>query len=316
MGQHLARHLLSAGVEVHGLARSESQDLPLLDPALGPKVRLHFHDLSRPTDLERLFSDVAPDTVYHLAGQAFVPESLRDPVGTMEANVIGTVRLLEAIRKAQNGAVPSIVISGSAEMYGLVRPEACPIRETAPFNPANPYATSKVAQYYLGRQAFLTYGMPVVVAAAFNHIGPGQSDRFVVSSFARQLAAISLGLEEPRLVVGNLEAQRDFSDVRDVVRAYELLGRHGQPGELYNVCSGKAVRIREVLDRLVAAAGRDVAIESDPTRLRPSDLPILVGDATKLRQTTGWTPGYDLDESLSAVFDSWRHTLEAKRVRT
>lgn len=314
VGQHLARHLLSIGIEVHGVARSAAQDLPLLDPGLRRRVHLHIHDLSAESDLERTLADVSPDNVYHLAGQAFVPESLRDPVATMEANVLGTVRLLEAIRKAQASRFPRIVVSCSAEIYGLVKPEDCPVTESTPFNPANPYAVSKISQYYLGRQAHATYGLPVVTAAAFNHIGPGQSDRFVVSSFARQLAQISLGMAEPRLVVGNLDARRDFSDVRDVVRAYELLAAHGKAGELHNVCSGRAVPIREMLDRLIALSGLDVTVETDPTRLRPSDLPLLQGDATKLEAATGWKPAFSLDDSLAAVYESWRQALGVQRV--
>lgn len=314
VGQHLARHLLQSGAEVHGLARSATAVLPVLDPGELARCRVYVRDLAVSADLEELLTDIRPDVVYHLAGQAFVPESIKDPTGTMETNVGGTIRLFDAIRQSAREELPRIVVSGSAEIYGVVNPADCPLTELAPFNPANPYAKSKVEQLQVCQEAFKAYGLPVVYAAAFNHIGPGQSDRFVVSSFAKQLAEIAIRKSEPRLVVGNLEAQRDFTDVRDVVRAYRLLADRGEPGRLYNVCSGTAVRIREVLDRLCAVADLDVALETDPKRLRPSDLPILLGSHAALTAATGWKPTIPLDQSLEAIFKSWCSAVEREIV--
>jgi GDP-4-dehydro-6-deoxy-D-mannose reductase len=241
----------------------------------------------------------APDAIVHLAGQAFVPLSVVDPLGTLAVNATGTAHVLEAARAVR----ARVLVVSSAEVYGIQRPERMPLDETAVLRPGNAYAASKVAAETYALAWHRSYGLDVVVARPFNHIGPGQDERFVVASFARQLADIAGGAP-PLLRVGNLEAQRDFLDVRDVAAAYVLLLANGRAGEVYNICSGRPVAIREVLRQLITIARVPVEIRDDPERMRSSDLPILSGDATKLRAETGWEPQYSLAASLRDIYEA------------
>jgi GDP-4-dehydro-6-deoxy-D-mannose reductase len=208
---------------------------------------------------------------------------------------------------------PVIQIACSSEEYGLVLPDEVPIRETNPLRPLSPYAVSKVAQDYQGYQYFQSYGMRIVRTRAFNHTGPRRGDVFAMSSFAKQLASIELGSSEPVLRVGNLEAIRDFTDVRDVARAYVLAATRAEPGEVYNISSGRGHSIRELLDTLVALSGVEVNVKVDPQRLRPSDVEILIGDSTKFRERTGWVPTIPLETTLADLLDYWRRRLRASR---
>jgi GDP-4-dehydro-6-deoxy-D-mannose reductase len=284
-------------------------------------AHMHDGDVDLPLDLGDVASvhDVVTraraETILHLAAQSFVPRAIADPLGTFDVNAAGTARLLEAVRALRDGGGPDprIVVVGSAEVYGVQPAEAFPLRETVPPNPANPYAASKVAAEAFALAAARTYRLDVVVTRAFNHIGPGQDAHFVVPSFARQLAEIAAGAG-PLLLVGNLEARRDFLDVRDVVAAYVALAeRRGEAAEIYNVASGKAVAIREILRQLVMIARVPVEIRDDPARMRPSDVPLSVGDATKLATATGWTPEIPLAASLRAVYADARERVAAGR---
>lgn len=260
-------------------------------------------DLSDSLNVRAVVELARADAIIHLAAQAFVPESLVNPLKTFDVNAMGTVRLLEAVREVRDagGTNPRIVIASTAEVYGMQPREAFPIKETATIWPSNPYAASKIAAEAFALAAKHSYGLDIVVARAFNHIGPGQDERFVVASFAGQLARIARGAP-PEMLVGDLSAERDFLDVRDVVRAYLALIDRGACGEIYNVSSGSAVTIRDVLRTLVIASRVAVEIREDPERLRPSDIPLLVGDATKLRSSTGWTPQISLTESLRDTY--------------
>jgi GDP-4-dehydro-6-deoxy-D-mannose reductase len=300
VGRHLTRALRAAGHDVVAAGGPHETD---------PFVPL---DLLRAGDVARVVAQAAPQAVVHLAGQAFVPVSLREPLATLELNALGTARLLEAVRDQQPaGAAPvrTLVVS-SSEVYGVQRPDRMPLDESAQLLPANPYAASKVAAEACALAWHRAYGADVVVARPFNHIGPGQDERFAVSTFARQLAEIAAG-GPPLMYVGNLTAERDFLDVRDVVAAYVALLENGRPGEVYNICSGKAVRLQEVLRQLITIARVPVEVREDPERMRPSDLPILVGDAAKLRAATGWTPQVALAATLRDTYADARERVAA-----
>jgi GDP-4-dehydro-6-deoxy-D-mannose reductase len=247
-----------------------------------------------------------PDEVYHLAGAAHVAHSWEHTAETLAINLLGTHHVLEALRRTAPHV--RVLIPSSALVYRQ-SPDA--IREDSPLGPASPYALSKLAQEMLGTRAWRDDGQPVIVARAFNHVGPGQSPDFFASSFARQVAAIEAGLAEPTLRVGNLDARRDLTDVRDMVRAYRALMAAGRPGRAYNVCTGRAHRVGDVLDGLVSRARVRVTVLVDPARLRPNDNPIVAGDFARLRQETGWTPVVPWSRTCDDLLDDWRQRLAA-----
>ena len=250
----------------------------------------------------------APDAIYHLAAITNVGESWGAPQRTLEVNAMGTLNLLEAARALPQP--PTVLLVCSAEVYGRVGPEELPLTEESPLRPVSPYAASKVAAEFLGLQEFLAHQLPVVRVRAFNHIGPGQAPTFVVSSLAHQIAEVER-LGGGAVKVGNLSPQRDFTDVRDVVRAYRLLVERGSAGDVYNVCSGQAVAVEEVARRLIALAHADLHLEVDPARVRDVETPVLLGSRAKLVAATGWVPEYALDQTLADVLDAWRHELAA-----
>jgi GDP-4-dehydro-6-deoxy-D-mannose reductase len=266
-------------------------------------------DLADPEAVLSAVGRARPDAVVHLAAQSSPQDSWVDPAGTFRTNVLGLLHLLEAVRGLC--LAPRILVVGSAEEYGLVRSEDLPLREDAPLRPTTPYAASKVAQGYLALQYALSAGLPLVRTRTFHHTGPRRGANFAESSFARQVAEIELGLRPSVLEVGNLDAVRDFTDVRDVVRAYWALVEKGEVGEVYNVCSGRGVRIGELLDTLIGLSGADVEVRVDEGRLRPSDVPTIVGDFGKLQAATGWQPAIPLSQTLADLLDHWR-----ERVRT
>jgi GDP-4-dehydro-6-deoxy-D-mannose reductase len=208
---------------------------------------------------------------------------------------------------------PTIQIACSSEEYGLVHPDEVPIKETNPLRPLSPYAVSKVGQDFLGYQYFQSYGLKVIRTRGFNHTGPRRASVFVTSSFARQLATIEAGLAEPVLKVGNLDAVRDFTDVRDMVRAYWLAVTQGRPGEAYNIATGHGITIRDLLAKLIELVGVEVKVETDPARLRPSDVEILIGDSSKFRADTGWEPRIPFDQTLRDLLDYWRERVRNGR---
>jgi GDP-4-dehydro-6-deoxy-D-mannose reductase len=305
VGGHLVRHLEREhpSVEVSGLVRPGTRA-----PQLPPGVSLVEADLEDAEAVVALLEEVRPDRIIHLAAQSSVHRSWVDPDGTLRANVHGLLHVLEAVRK--RALSPRILVVGSAEEYGLVEPRNLPLREDAPLRPNSPYAVSKVAQGYLALQYSLSHGMGIVRSRTFSHTGPGRGETFAESSFARQIAAIESGRQRPVIQVGNLEAVRDFADVRDVVRAYWALLERGDPGEVYNVCTGRGVRVRELLHKLLDIAGIDVEIRLESERLRPSDVPALVGDPARLKAATGWEPTLSLDETLADLLQYWRERLQ------
>ncbi len=304
-GSHLAEYLLAhhPEVEVFGSYRWRSR-MENIDHLLD-RVRLVEADLRDATSAHRLVAEARPDFVFHLAAQSFVPASWNAPVETLTTNLSGQANLCEAIRSL--GLDPAIQIACSSEEYGLVLPHEVPIKETNPLRPLSPYAVSKVGQDLLGYQYFKSYGMRIVRTRGFNHTGPRRGEVFVSSNFAKQVARIEAGLQEPVLEVGNLEAVRDFTDVRDIVRAYWLAARQATPGEVYNLASGHGIKIRELVEQLRARSGVAIELRVDPARLRPSDVEVLVGDSSKFRSETGWEPRIPLERTLSDLLDYWRY---------
>ena len=280
-------------------------------PAVPHEIgRVHWlaADLTDREQAQSLTERVKPDYVFHLAAQSNVPLAFKNPEATIMNNVVGQLNLLEALRNSSPEA--RVLTVGSSEQYGLVRPEEVPIREDTPFRPNNPYAVSKIAQDALALQYFLTYDQKIIRVRPFNHIGPGQNEHFVAAAFAQQVASIEAGLQEPVIYVGNLEAIRDFTDVRDMVRAYELAITKGEPGEVYNIGSGKGRTIQWLLDTLISMSKVIVEVKQDPSRMRPSDIPANVCDNTRFVQQTDWQPQVPLEETLRDVLDYWRRKVK------
>ena len=308
VGSHLRAFLQGEAVEVFGM------DLPGTSLGSGAGTTGIAADMNDPEAARRVIDEAAPDRIVHLAGQPSVHRSWAEPGETLRTNVLGIVNLLDATR--QRGLHPAVLVVGSAEEYGLVEPSQVPLVETAPLRPNSPYAVSKVAQAALARLYGPAGGMKVVLARTFNHTGPGRGAVFAESSFARQIAEIEAGLKPPVLMVGNLEAVRDYTDVRDVVRAYWALLDSGAAGAAYNVCSGRGWSIREMLDMLLARSREKLEVRVDPERLRPSDIPVLVGDPSRLRAATGWEPRIPLERTLSDLLDDWRRRVGGRAPST
>ena len=280
VGRHLVAHLAAAGDE----------------------VTISEAEICDPESLEADFLQGRPDTVYHLAAQADVQASFIEPATTLRVNVEGTSNVLEAAQRAGAGRV---VVISSADVYGRVEPASLPVDETAAMRPVTPYGASKAAAEMVCVQAGLGRGLDVIRARAFNHLGPGQSDRFVAAALASRVAANErTGSEVVR--VGNLHARRDFTDVRDVVRAYRLLATNGAAGEAYNVCSGAARGISGLAEALIARARRPMRLATDGELLRPVDVSEVRGDPSKLRDATGWRPEILLEQTLDDLLDYWR----------
>jgi GDP-4-dehydro-6-deoxy-D-mannose reductase len=306
VGPYLVDALLAAGETVLGI------DLPRPDaPPVATCTRpggswtCVGQSLADGPALTELLARVQPQAVYHLAAQSSAAASFADPGGVVLGNLAGSLNLLEAVRALPAASRPVVVVAGSAEEYGAAAGTE-PCREDDPLQPASPYAVSKAAQTLLCRQYHRAWAVPVVVARAFSHTGPGQDTRFVFPSFAAQIAAAERGERPAELAVGNLTAARDFLDVRDVVAAYRALRDRGRPGEVYNVCAGRTLTISDGLEILLAAARLPFAVRQDPGRMRPVDIPCLVGDPGKLRRETGWAPIHDFTRTLRELLEHAR----------
>ena len=307
-GSHLAEYVLSRhpGSYVFGTMRWRSRTENIR--SIESKVELVECDLRDLSSVKGLIEKVRPERIFHLAAQSFVPSSWNAPAESLTTNIIGQLNIFEAVRAA--AIDPWIQIACSSEEYGLVHEDETPIKETNPLRPLSPYAVSKVGQDYLGYQYFKSFGTKVVRTRGFNHDGPRRGDVFVSSNFAKQLASIEKGKKPPVIHVGNLEARRDFTDVRDIVRGYWLALDGGcEPGEAYNLCSGKDYSIQKVLDLLIEMSGLEVEVREDPARLRPSDVPVLLGDASKFHAATGWEPKIPYEKTLSDMLEYWREEL-------
>lgn len=304
VGSHLAEYLLSRNVEVTGTIRHRSR----MDHIRHLQdVQLVECELRDPFSVESLLAKVKPDLIFHLAAQSFVPTSWNSPVDTIHNNVAGQVNIFEAVRRLNLDC--KIQLACSSEEYGHVEPDEVPIKETNPLRPLSPYAVSKVAQEYLGYQYHKSYGLHVIPTRTFNHTGPRRGENFVTSNFAKQIAEIEAGKKPPVLMVGNLTAKRDFTDVRDVVRAYWMALEKGKPGESYNIASGKCCTIQEMLDLLLSFSTLKIEVREDPERLRPSDVEILLGDYSKFHQATGWKPEIPFKQTMEDLLNYWRERV-------
>ncbi len=303
-GSHLAELLISRGkYRIFGTIRGRNRQLDFINH-IKNGLNLLECDLTDPNSVYQTIQDCNPEIIYHLAAQSFVPTSWRAPQETINTNVLGTLNLLEAVRRSNTN--PIVQIAGSSEEYGLVNPNEVPIKETNRLRPLSPYAVSKIAQDMLGFQYNKSYGIKTIITRAFNIIGPKSGEKIVIANFAKQIAEIEKGLKEPIIHVGNLESSRDFTDVRDMVKAYSLAVEKCTPGEVYNICSGKDWKIKEMLDMLLSKSKVKIEVKQDPTRMRPSDVEILLGDCTKFKEKTGWKPTIPFDQTLEDTLNYWR----------
>jgi GDP-4-dehydro-6-deoxy-D-mannose reductase len=303
VGSHFADHALARGVTVVGSYRWRSKTENI--EHLRQRIELVDCDLRDMTSALHLIEAARPDRVIHLAAQSFVGTSWQAPAETFITNTVSQINLLEAVRSRAPQA--RFLVIGSSEEYGFVTEDELPITEANPLRPLSPYAVSKVAQDLTGYQYFKNYGMHIVRSRAFNHEGPRRGDVFVTSSFARQIAEIERGQWEPVIAVGSLKNRRDYTDVRDIVRGYWMLLERGEPGEVYNLCSGRAWVIQDILDFLLGEARvPDITVREEPARLRPTDMPVLRGDATKIRRAIGWQPEIPFEQTLRDILEYWR----------
>ena len=306
VGSHLADYCMERGdVEIYGTVRwrSRMENVQHIDKMLN----LVDCDLRDGVAVRHCLSEVKPDYIFHLAAQSFVPTSWKAPVETMVTNIEGEINMFEAMRELK---IPArIQLACSSEEYGMVYEDEVPIKETNQLRPLSPYGVSKVAQDLLGYQYHESYGLFVVRTRAFNHTGPRRGDVFVSSNFAKQIALIEKGLKEPVIDVGNLEARRDFTDVRDIVKGYWLALEKGEPGEVYNLGTGKDITIRGMLDKLLALTDLEIEVRKDRERMRPSDVMVLRADITKFTERTGWEPTIPLDKTLEDLLNYWRERV-------
>ncbi len=303
-GNYLARQLISPDNEIFGTYLSENS-LPVISDISSQLTPIKL-DLMQKDAVNKVIEDIKPDEMYHLAAIASTSRSFNDPSLVITNNISSQLNLLEAIRNTKLNT--RVMVISSAEVYGKVDPSDLPIDEETPLKPENPYAVSKIAQDFLGLQYNIAYGMNIIRVRPCNHIGPGQTDQFAVASFAKKIAEIEKGKRKV-LTVGNLEAKRDFTDVKDMMRAYIVLMEKGNAGDVYNIGSGVSHKMSEILNMLISYSNVEIKIEEDPALLRPSDNPDLICDNTKITTLTGWKPEIPLEKTLKDTLDYWRNII-------
>ncbi len=305
VGSYLIQYLKEDGMEVYATKlpheKIENEDARIFDLDI----------LDREAIVSLLF-EIRPDYIFHLAAQSSVGLAWKNPGLTIDVNIKGSVNVMDAVRELYYK--PRVLLIGSGEEYGHIKPGETPIGEENMIRPGNIYAATKVCQNMIGNIYAQAYDMELMMVRAFNHIGPTQAPMFVVADFCKQVAEIEQGLRNPVMYVGNLEAKRDFTDVRDVVRAYALLIKYGMPGETYNVGSGYAISIREILDDIIALSPCDITVEVDANKLRPVDVPIIAADIAKIKELTGWEPRISLKQTIKETLDYWRDMIKKESV--
>ena len=309
VGSYLAEYCLQKpNVDVYGTVFGlNSKEETIKIKNIKNKVKFLKCDLTQKEQVFKVIFKSKPDKIFHLAGQSRVSFSFQSPEKTLLNNIVSDLNIFEAIKKIKLD--PVIVTAGSSEEYGLALKKELPIKEENPLRPLSPYAVSKITQEKLAFQYHKSYGLKTILMRFFNTEGPRRGQDFVTSTFAKQIIEIERGKKEPIIYVGNLDAKRDFTDVRDIARAYWLASEKCKFGEPYNICSGKAWSIKSVLDFLISkSTKKDIKIENDPARMRPSDVPMLVGDCTKFKQQTGWEPQIPFERTLEDTLDYWRKT--------
>jgi GDP-4-dehydro-6-deoxy-D-mannose reductase len=305
VGSFLADHLLTIpGLEIHAFKRWRSDPRPIAH--LEGRITIHEGDIEDAFCVDRAIAAAQPERIFHLAAQSYPSASWDAPIHTMRTNVEGTLNLLEAVRRHAPHA--RVHIAGTSAEYGAASPDEMPIAETRPLRPASPYGVSKVAAELSGLQYHISYGLHVLVTRSFNHVGPRQGDRCSIQTFCRQMALVEAGRQDA-IYVGNLDARRDFTHTTDVARALWLLLERGTPGEVYNLCSGRATRIGDIVQMVVERGRVPVEVRQDPARLRPADEPILQGDNRKLRAVTGWEPTISIEQIVDELLGYWRSQL-------
>lgn len=304
VGAYAIRQFAQDGFAVHVTKLPQEQ----IAPDCAALCTVHDLDILHAEAAAELFAEIQPDCILHLAAQSSVALSWKQPQLTADINIKGTINVLEAARAM--AAPPRILLIGSGEEYGALKPEQIPVREDTPLHPANVYAATKAAAEQLAQLYVKAYGMEIVCVRAFNHIGPEQRPVFVAADFCKQAAEIECGLHEPVIRTGNLSAKRDFTDVRDIVRAYALLLKKGRAGAVYNVGSGKAVAVSEILAMIRSQCSVPFAVETDPAKLRPVDVPVIAADISALQADTGWSPQIPLAQTVSDMLESARRLLK------
>ena len=296
VGKHLSEYLLKKGYEVYGTT--------ILDDYENNRIEVYKMNLLDKKNVENVINEIKPSKIFHLAGQSAVGLSWENPTLTIDININGTLNLLEAVKV--NTPETKILIVGSSDQYGIIKPENIPVNEEHPQNPQSPYGISKKTQEDLCKLYAKAYKMNIIMVRPFNHIGSGQGKNFVVPDFASKIVEIEKGAI-PTLKVGNLDTYRDFTDVKDIIRAYELLLKKGRVGEVYNVGSGKEIKVSEILEKLLKMSTKIIKVEIDKEKFRPVDVPIIVCDNRKIKEDTGWQPEISIDDTLKEILEYWRN---------
>lgn len=304
VGSHLSEYILNNDLgKVYGIIRNKDVNRDNISHILD-KIEIMDCDINDAYSVRSVINEIEPDFIFHLAAQSYVPSSWSSPAETITTNVLGSLNIFEAVRNSK--ADPVIQIAGSSEEYGLVHEDEVPMTEDNPLRPLSPYGVSKVSMDLLGYQYNKSYGMKVVRTRAFNHTGPRRGDVFVASNWAKQVALIEAKKQEPVIKVGALDSVRDFTDVRDMVRAYWLSTQKCDYGEVYNICSGKGITMKELLDLFLSLAKVKPEIKEDPARIRPSDVKVLLGSCEKFKKATGWKPEIPFEKTVEDLLNYWR----------